>query len=187
MTKRTILNETKHRQSEPCEDKPAKKTRKQRESRITWAEDLRSKITSETQSLIDLILPSLKRDDPGLVIQIINAQDLHVALALPDSPVPPGIDQEASQIAFRDWIIAQAMTVPNVGINNQCPPNSHSLAFHHLSEREANAIVYTRWHVISWVAHVQQHIPALEMPLVLWMNGSGRGRAEMFQAGQVFK
>jgi hypothetical protein len=155
--------------------------------RITWAEDLRSKITNETQSLIDLILPSLKRDYPGLVLQITNAQDLHVALALPDSPVPPGIDKEASQIAFRDWIIAQAMTVPKVRINNQCPPNSHSLAFHHLNERDAHAIVYRKWQVISWVDHIQQHIPALEMPLVLWMDGSGRGRADIFQAGQVFK
>jgi hypothetical protein len=156
-------------------------------SKIACNDDLRQILSRSSIELCNQILPTLKQNDPGLVVQILNKHDLHVALALPNSPVPQGGDETASEAAFRVWIVAQAFAAPGVGPNSQYPPQSNSLAFHHLTEGEANAIVYANWLVIPWVYEIKQQVPILEMPLVLWMAGTGRGRAEMIRAEQVFQ
>ena len=153
-------------------------------SSVSCPDDLQESLHEETIRAVNAICPHLKAEDPGLVVQILNMDDLHSALGLPGSPVNQGADAAASSIAFRNWLIAGALSVAPV---SQSPPNSDSAAFHHLTEREANAIVYTRWHVISWVANIQNHAPPLVMPLVLWMAGSGKGKCDMFSAAQVFR
>jgi hypothetical protein len=129
-------------------------------------------------------LPWVKIDDPGLVVQILNMDDLHSALALPGSPVGQGADVAASSLAFREWLIARALAVAPT---SQVPTNSNSVAFHHLTERDANKIVYRKWHVIPWAASIINNAPPLVMPLVLWIAGTGRGRCDLFIAEQVFK
>jgi hypothetical protein len=155
---------------------------------IRCDDDLKDILSQSSIELCSQILPTLHKDDPGIIVQIINKSHLHAALALPGTPIAQGANETASEDAFRAWIIAQALAAPGVGPNHQCPPNSVSLAFHHLTEREANSIAYSQWHIVPWVYNIQQQVPALEMPLVLWMTGSGRrGRAEMFKAAPVFE
>jgi hypothetical protein len=149
------------------------------------SEALLSKLTSDSILLANTIASTLKRDDPGLICQILSPYDLHAALALAGSPIPQAQDQLASSDAFKQWIIQQALMSPGVNANNQEPPNTLSMAFHHLSEEQANDIVYQRWLCVPWVAQLQQH-PQLSMPLVLWFTGTGKGKAHMFEAKQVF-
>lgn len=153
---------------------------------ISCSDELRKLLRPETIRMANEIIVGLRADDPGLVVQILNADDLHLALALPGSPVVQGADAAESADAFRKWLIARALATPGVSPNSQIPPNSRSVAFHHLTERNANAIVYGGWQVIPWVAEIQNQAPPVEMPLVLWMAGTGRGKCDMFVADQVF-
>ena len=144
-------------------------------------------LSEETvESANTIIVCGLKSDHPGLIVQISNEDDLHTALRLPAAPVAQGADANASAVAFRGWLIARALATPGVTPNCQCPPQSQSTAFHHLSEKNGNVIVYGSWQVLAWAAQIQGHHPSLEMPLVLWMAGTGRGRCDMFVANQVF-
>jgi hypothetical protein len=153
-------------------------------STLSCSEELKESMCEETIRMVNKTSLGVTDDDPGLVVQILNMDDLHTALALPGSPVGQGADPAASSIAFRAWLIVRALAVAPA---SQCPPNSNSVAFHHLTERDANTIVYSKWQVIPWVASIINHAPPLAMPLVLWIAGTGKGRCDLFVAEQVFK
>lgn len=142
-------------------------------------------ILSDASKLLAMnISRKLKRDDPGILVQIVDEASLHTALGLPGSPIAQGATVLESLSNFRTWIVDQALASPGVNINNQEPPNTESMAFHHISDEQANHIVYRGWHHIPWAVELQNH-PEIQMPIVLWLTGTGKGKARMFQANQV--
>lgn len=88
--------------------------------------------------------------EDGLIVwvQITNGQNLHAALALPNSPIPQGANVADSEAAFRAWIIAGAA---NVNPASQFPANSPtSLMFHHLSVGDSFDICTGQWLNHAW-------------------------------------
>eukprot|EP00274_Cyanoptyche_gloeocystis_P001541 CAMPEP_0196660172 /NCGR_PEP_ID=MMETSP1086-20130531/38465_1 /TAXON_ID=77921 /ORGANISM="Cyanoptyche gloeocystis , Strain SAG4.97" /LENGTH=163 /DNA_ID=CAMNT_0041994459 /DNA_START=61 /DNA_END=552 /DNA_ORIENTATION=+ len=154
--------------------------------KIRCAPSVLQKLDSETLDLCNSVLPAVTVDDPGLVVQFLNPDDLHAALALPGSPIPPGADPLFSMNAFRAWVIQSALQAPHVGPGNHVPSATLSTAFRHLTEEMANAIVYKSWHLIPWAHQIQQAGLTDRVALVLWLAGTGKGRADMFVPGQVF-
>ena len=155
------------------------------DSAIKCDEDLKVRLTPDTIVAANKVAKELKVDDPGLVVQILDYNRLHAAMGLASSPVPQGGTPEQSANAFRNWLIASSLLVPGITPAHHVPTGTSSTAFHHLTETEANSIVYRTWHVIPWAYEIQ-NVGLGSIALVLWLTGAGRGTAHMFEAGQVF-
>jgi hypothetical protein len=153
---------------------------------IECDEDLKSRLTADTVVAVNKVAKELKVDDPGLVVQILDYNRLHTAMGLPSSPVPQGLTPEQSANAFRNWLIASSQLVPGITPAHQVPTGTTSTAFRHLTETEANDIVYGNWHNIPWAFAIQAAGLVGNVALVLWLSGAGRGKAHMFEARQVF-
>ena len=143
-------------------------------------------IPSDTVVAVNKVAKELKEDVPGLVVQILDYNRLHTAMGLPSSPVPQGLTPEQSANAFRNWLIASSLLAPGITPAHQVPTGTTSTAFHHLTETEANAIVYGNWQNIPWAFAIQAAGLGGNVALVLWLSGAGRGKAHMFEAVQVF-
>ena len=168
----SILKSSKH---SPCLD-----------ATIECDEDLKSRLTADTVVAVNKVAKELKEDVPGLVVQILDYNRLHTAMGLPSSPVPQGLTPEQSANAFRNWLIASSLLAPGITPAHQVPTGTTSTAFHHLTETEANAIVYGNWQNIPWAFAIQAAGLGGNVALVLWLSGAGRGKAHMFEAVQVF-
>jgi hypothetical protein len=70
--------------------------------KITINADLKRLLIDETIKLANFVFKSLKIEDPGLVVQVINLGDLHIASGLNGSPIPPGNDAGESYGKFLD-------------------------------------------------------------------------------------
>lgn len=136
----------------------------------------------ETIKMCNHIVLTLNEDDPGLVVQVENLNRLHNALGLIGSPVPPGVNVEQSLYDFRNWLQASASNVVGVGPAKFFGPSG----WHHLTERQANQIVYNQWQVIPWVASIQNANYPGPVAAVFWLSGTGPGRCDAFKAAQVF-
>ena len=88
-------------------------------SSISCPDDLKESLCKETIRAVNAICLHLKADNPGLVVQILSMDDLHSALGILRSPVNQGADATASSIAFRNLLIAGALSVAPV---SQSPP-----------------------------------------------------------------
>eukprot|EP00667_Euglena_gracilis_P025276 EG_transcript_29582 len=142
-------------------------------------EDLRNSLRPETMEEIRKVVPGLKRDAPGLVVEVPDANVLHRALGLPTSPIAQGANPDASLALFRGWLQAGATAAAGAG------HLKGDAAWDHLTEKEAHDIAYNQWQRVDWVTDIQ--VAAFGVPArVLWLSGAGRGRADMFIAAQVF-
>ena len=92
-------------------------------------------LTQESISLMNNVMNELNKEDSALLIQIIELNKLHAALSYANSPIPPGIDADASLTAFRDCLVTGARSV-SIGCDFSRESNS-SFAFHHLTAGEA--------------------------------------------------
>jgi hypothetical protein len=126
---------------------------------------------------MQLVVSSLRVDDPALIVEVTNLPHLHACLGLATSPIPPAANPIASFDAFRNWLANTALTVPGITPNNQ----KGRAAWDHLSEQQAHDIIHA-WTVIPWAHSILQgnmNPPAT----LLWVSGTGKGRAHMFRAG----
>ena len=137
-------------------------------------------LLEETIKMCNEIVLALKEDDPGLVVQVENLDRLHNALGLVGSPIAPGIDAEQSLYRFRNWLQLSAANVNApaklFGPSGWC----------HLTERQANQIVYRQWLIIPWVASIQNANYPGPVASVFWLSGTGPGKCDAFEAAQVF-
>ena len=124
----------------------------------------------------------LKPDDPGLVVEIPCPADLHAAMGLLGSPLPPGANIEDSRIAFIDWLATRAVSVQDVSQNNR----KGGTAWANLTSSQALQIQYGQWLVVPWVASIQQAGFAAPPARVLYIEGIGPGRCTMCAAPQIF-
>ncbi|KAH9102672.1 hypothetical protein LEN26_013235 [Aphanomyces euteiches] len=131
-----------------------------------------SVLTQETIKLANLVVNEIDEDDCGLLVQIHDQNNLHAALALPNSPVIQGADANESLEAFRDWLIHGARTV-NAG--SQVPEDSAvSLAFHHLTGGEATKkLTNGQWIQLRWMIEIQDN-GLQEFATVFLLEGIGR-------------
>lgn len=149
-------------------------------------DELKPKLDESTITTLNEIFRVLEKDDPGIVVQILNAADVHSALGLPSSPVPQGVDSTASTLAFREWLIARALATEGVTPANQFRPNRlESVAFQNLSCGVESRIVLNSWLNMPWVIALRgAGIP--EFCVVIFVYGQGRGVCTMMEAENVF-
>jgi hypothetical protein len=135
--------------------------------------------------MLNYIVRTLKKhddNDPGLVVQVEDIDRLHNALGLAGSPIPPGADAQQSLYLFRNWLQVSAAHVTGVGPENLFAP----CGWHHLSESQANQIVYGQWLVIPWVSSIQNANYPGPLASVFWLSGTRSGNCHAFKAAQVF-
>ena len=76
---------------------PSKSTKKQKvmlSSNITCDPMVLNLLKEETIPLFNDVAMELAEDDPAIFVQIIDQNNLHTALALPNSPIPPGVNAD---------------------------------------------------------------------------------------------
>ena len=133
----------------------------------------------ETIEVINLVAYSLEPDDPGLVVQLSVKADIHRALSLLGSPIAPGATQNASVLLFRAWLQNAAQLSPGVTPAHKVP-GLYTDAWHHLSDEQADHIVWHSWHSILWSTSIANAIPPLRVADVLKIVPGGVQRTHMY-------
>lgn len=149
---------------------------------ISLAQNFYKPMNPETITIANRISPTLHIEDPAVIVEIVDIELLHNALALPSSPIAQGANPQASELAFRYWTVNTALLVQGI---TQASNHIGIYGWHHLSQDQALAIVYQHWHVIPWTVDIRAANVGL-FARVLWMSGSGRGKAHLSIAPQVF-
>lgn len=133
--------------------------------RVHCEELIKERLLPEAVALANAIIeditarakPHVSDDDgTGLIVQICDRNQLHAALALPDSPVQQGTDASASTELFCDWLVRSALETPEVDQVAEIAvawtkSERVVVGLHHLTLQDANAVVYTQWQRSEWV------------------------------------
>eukprot|EP00961_Rhodomonas_salina_P194967 2632361-Rhodomonas_salina.2 len=173
----TSAHETRSSQAATTEGAP------ELSSDIACEPSLKSSLLGETTKAVNKVAKVLRRDDPGLVVEISSPADLHAALGYAGSPLLQGASIEESRIAFVNWLAAQALRVPGVSPNNKIGDTAWA-SF--TSSIQAMLVLSGQWMVVSWVASIQQAGFAAPPARVLYMEGTGPGRCTMCTLPQIF-
>jgi hypothetical protein len=81
-----------------------------------------------------------------LLAQLVHPAAIHLILHLPSSPLAPGLNENESVVAFRDWLINRAHAVPRV---TGCQLAPRLLVWRDLSLAEVVAMT-SRWKIFEW-------------------------------------
>ena len=130
---------------------------------------------------INLVCERLTEDDPGLVVVPGTAAQVHTALGVAHSPVPQGMNPDASLAAFTAWIVNEA-NLAGVGVERV----PGALAWGHLSEATALNLCYGRFLIIPWCAALRTAGIPGQVAQVLFITGTGRERASIMVLPQIF-
>ena len=161
----------------------AKKARPKKSTKWAFAEGSR---LDETQ-IPDYILWQMNEvangievSNPALFVDIFHNENLMAALNCQHAPFAPLATPQATNEAFRAWLVQTAETVQNVQALDPAVPT-----FDHLFNNAANNIVYSKWQIIHWLA-AMDNANIQPFARVYQMDGIGVNCAEVQELNQVF-
>lgn len=161
----------------------AKKARPKKSTKWTVAEGSgldETQIPDQILWQMNEVANGIKVGDPALFVDIFHNENLMAALNCQHAPIAPLATPQATNEAFRAWLVQTAETVQNVQALDPTVPT-----FDHLSNSATNDIVYSKWQIIHWLA-AMDNANVQPFARVYQMDGIGVNRAEVQELNQVF-
>jgi hypothetical protein len=102
-----------------------------------------------------------------VVAQLMNSFAIHQALAFPSSPIAQGANENESALNLRDWMIAQANTVPGVRYRQIRPQVMMWKDLSMYATRE----VFAAWKYQEWHAEIRASVFRNQLGMVCSIQG----------------
>ncbi len=153
---------------------------------IEIEDNYKTKMLPSTVELANKVIKKIGDMDSAILPQVGDADTVHACAALAGCPFAQGATRQHSLAAFKAWLVASALGVPGVTVNNQLV-GVHGSAWYNLNDEQANLICYARWQIIPWITSIQASpYNGRRLAEVYWFVGNGAARARAFIASNVF-